>query len=101
MIDDVIVIESKKETRAMAAGTVAKEGFAAGDCAGAPGKAPVHCRDIRSADKAGYEDGSSIRPIPKPTDGKNSASEQDSGFANLFRKLVKTGMRLYTWPEAD
>lgn len=100
LIDSVIVIEPKKGTMAVAAGSaVAKDGTP-GDCADASGRAPVPCRDLSKAGKAGYEDGSFIKPIPEKRKA-DGVSEQGSGFASLMRKLVKTGMRLYAWPEAD
>ncbi|MBE7414374.1 MAG: hypothetical protein HS130_03735 [Deltaproteobacteria bacterium] len=101
LIDSVIVIEPKKETRAMAAGSaLAKKGALSGGCADASGRAPVPCGDLGKAGRAGYEDGSFIKPIPENRK-EDGASEQGSGFASLMRKLVKTGMRLYAWPEAD
>ncbi len=101
LIDSVIVIEPKKGARP--AGTLmAKHGSAGDGCDGASGKAPP-CGGLRNAENAGYEDGTSLKPITKePPEGEGEAGAEGQGseFASLFKKLVKTGMRLYTWPEA-
>lgn len=102
-MDSVIVIdiEPKEEELAAHSGTViAKRGSHDGGCSEASGGAPA-CSDVRKAEKAGYEDGTSLKPIPKPPAGEEGTEAEGSEFASLFRKLVKTGMRLYTWPEAE
>lgn len=103
LIDSVIVIEPKKEALATGAGyAMAGSKSADGDCAEASRDTGVSCRELQMAGKAGYEDGTSLKPIAKLPEGKDGSDDgQGSEFANLFRKLVKTGMRLYTWPAAD